>query len=68
MWTERRYLGWIIAGAIIGGAINVALHTNQINSLGQFFGYFGVGAAAGALGPLAGGALGGVIGGEKQPS
>ena len=56
-------IGWIIAGAIIGGAINVALHTNQINSLGHFFGYFGVGAAAGALGPLAGGALGGVIGG-----
>ena len=56
-------IGWIIAGAIIGGAINVALHADQINSLGQFFGYFGVGAVAGALGPLAGGALGGVIGG-----
>ena len=52
-------IGWIIAGAIIGGAINVALHADQINSLGQFFGYFGVGAAAGALGPLAGGAVGG---------
>ena len=52
-------IGWIIAGALIGGAINVAIHWDNIGSVGQFFGYFGVGAAAGALGPLAGGTVGG---------
>jgi len=52
-------IGWIIAGAIIGGAINVATHWDNISNFGQFLGYFGVGAAAGALGSLAGGAVGG---------
>ena len=52
-------IGWIIAGAIIGGAINVATHWDNISNFGQFLGYFGVGAAAGALGPLVGGAVGG---------
>ena len=52
-------IGWIIAGALIGGAINVATHWDNISNFGQFLGYFGVGAAAGALGPLVGGAVGG---------
>ena len=50
---------WIIGAAIIGGFINVAAHWNSIDNFWQGFGYFGVGAAAGAVGAVTGGAVGG---------
>lgn len=66
-------IGWIIAGAFIGGAINVATHWDNIGSVGQFFGYFGVGAAAGALAGgtvggagFIGGAISGMVGGSAS--
>ena len=66
-------IGWIIAGALIGGAINVATHWDNIGSVGQFFGYFGVGAAAGALAGgtvggagFIGGAISGMVGGSAS--
>jgi len=60
---------WLVAAAVIGGAINVATHWNSIDNFGQGLAYFGVGAAAGAIGAVTGGAataavgLGGVAGG-----
>ena len=66
-------IGWIIAGALIGRAINVATHWDNIGSVGQFFGYFGVGAAAGALAGgtvggagFIGGAISGMVGGSAS--
>ena len=43
---------WIhlVIGAIIGGVMNVAMNTKNINNAGQMFAYFGIGALAGALG------------------
>ena len=60
---ENGEFWWIVAAAVIGGAVNVAIHSDQINSVGAFFGYFGVGAAAGALGAVTGGAIAGAVGG-----
>ena len=40
----------IIIGAAIGGIINVAVNSKNIDKPGQFLSYFGVGALAGALG------------------
>lgn len=61
---------WIAAAAFIGGAINVATNWKNIDSFWQGVGYFGVGASAGAIGAITGGAaltitggLGGVAGG-----
>ena len=53
------FIEWIIGAAIIGGFINVAAHWNSIDNFWQGFGYFGVGAAAGAVGAVTGGAVGG---------
>ena len=53
------FIEWIIGAAIIGGFINVAVHWNSIDNFWQGFGYFGVGAAAGAVGAVTGGAVGG---------
>jgi RHS repeat-associated protein len=52
----------LLAGALIGGFINVVLNFNNINSAGQFFGYFAVGAVGGMLGAGVGGAIAGVVG------
>ena len=43
---------WIhlVIGAVFGGVINVAMNADKINNTGQFFKYFGIGAAAGAIG------------------
>ncbi|MCL2291138.1 MAG: hypothetical protein FWC34_10655 [Bacteroidetes bacterium] len=43
---------WIhlVIGAVIGGIVNVAVNANNINNFWQGLGYFGIGAAAGALG------------------
>jgi hypothetical protein len=55
---------WIIIGAaVIGGAINVASHWDNINSASQFLGYFAVGAVSGTLGVVTGGATSVAIGG-----
>ena len=60
---ENGEFWWIVAAAVIGGVVNAAIHSDQINSVGSFFGYFGVGAAAGALGAVTGGAIAGAVGG-----
>lgn len=60
-----------VVGAVIGGSINVILHFDDINSARDFLVAFGVGAVAGAVGSLIGGAAfaildngaGGFIGG-----
>ncbi len=46
----------IVIGAAIGGVVNLATNLNNIDNFGQGLAYFGVGAAAGALGAMAGGA------------
>lgn len=56
------YFWWIAAAAIFSGGCNVMANFDDIDNAGDFFKYFGVGAAAGALsaviGPYAVGALG----------
>lgn len=59
----------IIIGAIVGGIINAVLNADNINSVGSFFGYFGVGALAGGVGAATGGisfGIGGVAGGAMS--
>lgn len=60
---ENGEFWWIIAAAVIGGAINVATHWDSIDNFAQGLGYFGIGAAAGAVGAITGGAAAGVLGG-----
>ena len=60
---ENGEFWWIVAAAVVGEVVNAAIHSDQIHSVGSFFGYFGVGAAAGALSAVTGGALTGAIGG-----
>lgn len=52
----------IVIGAIIGGFTNLMMNIDNVDNAGQFFGYFGVGAAAGALGGWAGGAVSSALG------
>ena len=52
---------WLVAAAVVGGIINVATNWNNIDNFWQGLGYFGVGAAAGALGYATGGAVTGVL-------
>ena len=52
----------LIGGALIGGICNVAFNMSDINSAGDFFLYFGVGAAAGAATTLTGGLSFGLAG------
>ncbi len=40
----------IVAGAVIGGVINLAVNANNVNNFWEGLGYFAVGAAAGAVG------------------
>lgn len=55
----------VVASAIIGGTINAISNGQNIHNFWDALGYFSVGAAAGAVGAYAGGAIaiGGVIGG-----
>ncbi|MBQ9676810.1 MAG: VCBS repeat-containing protein [Prevotella sp.] len=53
---------WWLAAALIGGAINVAMNIDNIDNGWDFLGYFGVGAAAGALGGGVANAVAGAIG------
>lgn len=55
----------VVASAVIGGTINAISNSHNIHNFWDAFGYFSVGAAAGAVGAYAGGAIaiGGVIGG-----
>lgn len=56
----------IIAAAFIGGVINVASNADHINGIGQFLGYFGIGAIAGGVGAATAGislGIGGIAGG-----
>ena len=41
---------WFVAAAVLAGGFNVMGNIDNINSAGDFFKYFGIGAAAGALG------------------
>ena len=49
---------WLAAAAIFGGGFNVMMNFDNINGTGDFFKFFGVGAAAGALTSVGIGALG----------
>jgi RHS repeat-associated protein len=51
----------IVIGAVIGGVVNLAMNAKNINSFGQGLGYFGIGAAAGAVAALTGGAVSGAL-------
>ena len=59
---------WLVAAAVFGGGANVMAHFDDINSTGDFFKFFGVGAAAGVISagigviasPVITGAMGGV--------
>jgi RHS repeat-associated protein len=48
--------------ALIGGIINVVMNFNNINNIGQFLGYFAVGAVGGLIGAGVGAAITGVVG------
>ncbi|MCQ2065687.1 MAG: FG-GAP-like repeat-containing protein [Bacteroidaceae bacterium] len=52
----------VIFAAIMGGMINTAMNCNNLESCGDVFGYFAVGALAGAAGGIVGQALAGSIG------
>jgi len=52
----------LVLGAIIGGFINLATHLDDVDNAGEFFGYFLIGAAAGAAGGFAGQAVAGALG------
>jgi len=52
----------VIVGAVLGATMNVAANASNINSVGQFFAYAGIGALAGAAGAAAGVAAAGYIG------
>ena len=52
---ENGEFWWLVAAAVVGGIINVATNWNNIDNFWQGLGYFGVGAAAGALGYATGG-------------
>ena len=58
---ENGEFWWLAAAAVVGGIINVATNWNNIDNFWQGLGYFGVGAAAGALGYATGGAVTGVL-------
>lgn len=69
---------WLVAAAVLGGGFNVMTNFDNINGAGDFFKFFGVGAAAGAagaaaavfvpvaIGGFAGGAISGAIGGASS--
>ena len=59
-------LAWfipIIIGAIIGGVTNVAVHWNDLGGFWGALGYFGAGAAVGAVADLAAAGMASVVGG-----
>ena len=55
-------IAWWVAAALVGGIINVATNASDIDSFGDFLGYFGVGAIAGIGGAYVGGMVAGAIG------
>lgn len=52
----------LIIGAAIGGIANLATNWGKIDTFGEGLAYFGIGAAAGALGAVTGGAAAGLLG------
>ncbi len=52
----------ILIGAVIGGVTNLACNWGRIDTFGEGLAYFGIGAAAGALGAATCGAAAGVFG------
>ncbi len=52
----------IMIGAVIGGVTNLACNWGRIDTFGEGLAYFGIGAAAGALGAATCGAAAGAIG------
>jgi hypothetical protein len=53
----------LIAGAVIGGITNLMMNANNIHNFWQGLGYFGVGAASGALGAGVGAGISSAIAG-----
>lgn len=53
---------WIALAAVLAGGINVWTNFDAINNAGDFFKYFGVGAAAGALSAVVGPSVVGALG------
>ena len=52
----------LIIGAAIGGIANLVTNWGKIDTFGEGLAYFGIGAAAGALGAVTGGAAAGLLG------
>ena len=67
--TPYRYIdrkgefGWLVAAAVFAGGINVMANFNNVNSVGDFFIYFGAGAAATTVATVTGMAFGGAAAG-----
>ena len=60
---ESVVIGAIVFGAVMGGMTSLRMNINNINSYGDMFACFGMGALAGGLTAGAGAAVGGVAGG-----
>jgi len=60
-YEEDGHIWHIVIGAVVGGVVNWAVHGAQFNAKG--LGFFGVGAAAGALAAGVGGGIASVVGG-----
>ena len=54
-------IAWFVVAAFAGGVFNVAFNMDNINDAGDFFKYFGVGAAAGVAGGYVGNLVTGAI-------
>ena len=61
-------LAWFIPVAVVGGIVNVALNMDNIDNVGDFFGYLFVGGGAAVAGVAAAGLVGagGIIGGAAS--
>ena len=51
----------LVIGALIGGIVNLNSNWGRINTFGEGLAYFGIGAAAGAIGTVVGGAAAGAM-------
>ncbi len=52
----------VLIGAFVAGAVNMAVNIGNINSVGDGFMYFGIGATAGLVGGAVSGAVAGIVG------
>lgn len=51
----------LVIGALVGGIVNLATNIKNIKTFGEGLAYFGIGAAAGVVGALTGGAAAGAM-------